>query len=141
MPLFRNKKPPQVTQKDPIQQKYEEVVYVARKRIITSYIGSLLDYWPEHHTQMPSDKQCMYLVGQITKIRNDIKNAFPEILGDPRLSYKLRTWIYEGLDLPEGNAFGDASFREALERNAVNPIQARMIWEEAWLQVMMKDIK
>ncbi len=141
MPLFRKNKPPQVTQKDPIQRKYEEVVYVARKQIMTAYIGSLLNYWLQEKKRMPPDQQRTFLVGRITEVQNDIKRAFPEVLANPRLSYELKQWNYEGLDLPKGSAFGDASFRETLERDAVNPIQAEMIWLDAWIQVMMKDIK
>lgn len=68
MPWFGKKKPSQANQKDPTWQKYAEVVYLARERIMTSYISALVNHWLQHQKQMSSDQQRILLVNEITSI-------------------------------------------------------------------------
>jgi len=130
---------------DPTTQKYRAIIRQARNSIITSYIAGLIDYWFDYRVQMPLNQQRAFLVQEITRVQKDLKDKIPKIVTITYLAkdlwYDLKKWNYPELNLIDNLVSGSAKFKEDLERNAVNPVQAKMIWEETWLKLERRGAK
>lgn len=149
MPLFGKKEPPQDPKQEAMLREYEayeDIMYEVKAYIVKSYLLSLLDYWFKHNEQMTHEQHQSLLVGIITRVQNDLQDEYLVIFKNPRLSFELENWRYTslsdvGLGIPDDPAFGDALFREELERKALNSFGVNLAWTGAWLQIAMKKVK